>query len=376
MGTKKSLSEQIVPKSVRDEIDRVIAPHLRVRASKGGVCSNKTAYERRLTIHATFAQLWVLGYKLRKLESLSVKHIRALTTLWEHENKSPAFLHNRLSLLRTLCGWLGKRHVVGDLSDYFPKERTRRVTATDKSLSWEDNGVDADAIIELAKTVDERLAVMLALQHHFGLRTKEAIEFRPLNALVDGGTHLQIYEGTKGGKPRIVPIRTDKERAVYEWSRRVVMGGQSKRLRWPGLTEAQARNRYYHLMERKLKISKAWRGVTGHGLRHGWAHRNYRVESGFRSPVEQLAAKFYSGGSVQGPVLMPIPDSVLAVKTVKQKPVPPPGLTREAHQQACMATSMALGHGRIDVTPAYYGTYGHGFRTVSPTTTMETQKAI
>ena len=374
MGTKKSLSEKVLPKRLRDDIERVIDPHLRVRANGNGVCSTNTAKDRRAIVHACIAQLWVLGYRITKLDSLAAKHVKALMEFWDDENRSPQFLHNRLSALRTLAGWLGKRHVVGDLSDYFPKERTRRQTATERNRAWKENKVDIGAIIALAKTVDERLAVMLSLQDQFGLRVKESVEFRPLNSLDDKGENLLVYVGTKGAKPRMIPIETPEQRAAFEWARRVVMEGKVKRLRWPNLTAQQARTKFYHMLSRRLGLTKDQLKVTAHGLRYGYAQRKYERDSGgFKSPIENVG--FSRGGG--GAVPMPIPTELLTVPVqASKKPVPPPGLTRENHHQACLSVSRAMGHERIGVTAAYYGTYGHGLRTVSPPTTMEAPKVI
>ena len=369
---KRSLAEKLLPKSVRDEINRSIDPHLRLRADGNGVCSNETQKDRRELIHSFVAQLWHLGYKIRKVESLGPKHVTALMHFWAEEGRSPSVLHNRLSILRTLCGWLGKRHVALDLDDYLPKERTHRKTATERNLSWDSNNVDIAGVIAVAKTVDERLAVMLALQDQFGLRTKESIEFRPLNALDNEGKNIMVYLGTKGAKPRMIPIETDEQREVYAWARRVVIEGKVKRLRWPNITERQARTRFYHLVGRRLGLTKEQWGVTAHGLRHGYAQRKYlRDSGGFKTPIENMTKPYVGDDVGQGPVKMPIPSlSPIVTDGIKRKPVPPAGLTREMHHHACLSVSRAMGHERIDVTASYYGTYGHAFRTVSPPTTM------
>ena len=376
MGTKKSLSEKILPKRLRDEIERVISPHLRLRANGNGVCSTNTAKDRRINVHACVAQLWELGFKIKKLDSLGTKHVKALMEYWESDGRSAAYLHNRLSTLRTLSGWLGKRHVVGDLSDYFPKERTQRKTAAVFNLAWSEYEVSIAGIIAVAKTIDERLAVMLSLQDQFGLRTKESIEFRPLNALDDKGENLLVYIGTKGSKPRMIPIETPEQRETYEWSRRVVMEGKVKRLRWPGLTVQQARTKFYHMLARRLGLTREQLGVTAHGLRHGYAQRKYlRDSGGFKSPIENMGKHYAGEGFGSGSVEVSLPKKLSSVVVEKRKPIPPPGLTREIHNQACLSVSRAMGHERTGVTAMYYGTYGHGFRTVSPPTTMAPPKS-
>lgn len=332
----KSLASQILPKPLQDDIERQIQPHLRQRASGDGVCSTKTARERRGHILGTVACLWQLGYRIRKLDSLDKRHIDALMTHWESEGLSAEFLHNRASVLRTLAGWLGKRHLVGDLSDYFPKERTRRKTSTDEDLSCKGKGIDPIKVIAMARTIDERLAAMLAMQHAFGLRVKESIEIRPANSVVEGGDFIEVYSGTKGGKLRRIPLTDDYQRTTLAWVRQVAAGGKTGRLRWTDTTWRQAQNRYYYLVRDRLGISKAHSDFTSHGFRHSYAHKSYEDRTGHPPPV--------------------------VVEKGQRRLVPPPGLDRETHQRASLAVSRALGHERLSATPPYLGTYGHRFR--------------
>ncbi len=341
-----SIATKVLPKEVLDGIARFIDPLVLSRATKKGVCSTRTARERRIQIGHTMGLLWTLGYKVRKLESLKPKHIDALVSHWDKEGKSASFLHNRLSILRTLGNWMGNPGLVADTADYLPKDRIRRSTVATRDRSWEGNRVPPEEVIEYAKLVDERLAVMLAMQHYFGLRVKESIEIRPSNAVVEGGTQLEIHEGTKGGKPRRIPVQTEAQHETLAWARRVAAGGKTKRLRWPGKTWLQAQRRFYHLLEMHLMLTGDQRGVTAHGLRHGYLQRFYEEASGFSAPIKVTThtEPTWGGSGTSG------------------KPVPPDGLTRDVHQAACISAARAAGHNRLDVTPSYYGSYGHGLR--------------
>ncbi len=327
----KALADRVLPKSVIDGVLRTLDPHLRFRAKGGGVCSAKMRGERRQFMLMMVAELWELGFRIRKLESLSAKHVEVLMAYWHEKGIVAGTLHTRLSMMNVLSEWLGKRGIVKDITFYLPPEVVRRSTVATVSKAWDAKGVNPLETIEFAKQVDERLAVMLALQHHFGLRVKESIEIRPANAVVEGGTVLELHEGTKGGKVRRVPIRSDAQREVIAWARRVAEKGSSKRLRWPDCTFNQAQGRFYHYVRNRLGISGKTLGVTPHGLRHGYAQGSYReLTGGLPSPIE--------GGALGR-------------------------IDREVHRMASITTSRALGHGRIDVTPTYYGSYGHALRT-------------
>ncbi len=325
----KSLAEKILPKIVIDAVLRTITPFLEKRAHKGGNASIKTQHERRSTILLCVAQLWMHGFKIRKLESLAEKHVACLVAYWHETKLSPSMLHTRLSMLRVACEWMGKRGVVKDLTDYLPAESVARSSVAKASLAWDAKEVDPVEIINLAREIDERLAVILALQHYFGLRVKESIEIRPESAVIEGGTILEIHQGTKGGRPRWIRIDSIEKREVISWARRIASSGNSKRLRWTDCTWPQAQNRFYNLARKRLGITKKALGVTAHGLRHGFAQRDYQRQTGLPTPIE--------GGALGR-------------------------IDRETHQMACLTTSRAFGHGRIKVTAGYYGSYGHQLR--------------
>ena len=329
----KSLAQQLLPKSVIDCILRFVEPRLKYRAVGQGLCSAKMQSERLQFYLLMVAQLWRMGYRIRKLQNLSTKHVDALMACWHQEGIVAGTLHTRLSMIRVLCGWMGKANVVKDITDYLPAEAVRRETVITKSKAWEDKGVDPLEIIERAYQIDERLAVMLSLQHHFGLRVKESIEIRPLDAVIENGRLLEVREGTKGGRIRWIKIKTPEQSEAINWARQVVARSNPKRLRWPGYTWKQAYNHFYDLARKRLGISSKSLGVTAHGLRHGFAQRSYEKESGFPSPI--------NGGALGK-------------------------IDREQHRMASTTVSNALGHGRVDVTTSYYGSYGHALRVTQP----------
>lgn len=337
----KSFAEKVLPLTVRRAVLRTIEPFVARRANGKGVTSVKTQDERRSTMLLMVAQLWMLGYRIKKLESLSARHVESLMTYWHEDGLSASMLHTRLSMLRVQCEWMGKLNVVKDITDYLPADKVRRKTAATESKAWDAKQIDPVAIIELAKQIDERLAVMLALQHQFGLRVKESIELSPAKALVDAGEAIEIHEGTKGGRTRRIQIETKEQWETICWARTVAAKGNTKRLRWPDLTWKQAQNRFYNLCRKRLGITGSELGVTAHGLRHGFAQRDYRRQTGLPTPIE--------GGALGR-------------------------IDREKHQMASMTTSRALGHGRVDVTTGYYGTYGHQLRQKGPTAVTFTFK--
>ncbi|MDK9702545.1 MAG: integrase domain-containing protein [Sulfuritalea sp.] len=329
----KALANQVLTPQFRAELARLIGPHNRkAHDRRGGVkrdCSSATRDDRESILLLVFAELWKLGYKLKSPTGLREKHLHALATHWHSKNLAASTLHKRFCTLRVFAGWVGKRGLVGDIETYFEDPAAlKRSIVTTKSRAWEDAGVDVAAMIQQATTIDERFGLYLSLQHHFGLRVKESIQLRPLHSAFDEGV-LEVYEGTKGGRPRLVPIETPAQQEVATWARKVAAKSRTGRIRWPGHTWIRAHDRFYNLMK-KIKATKAQLGITAHGLRHGDAQRAYAKTSGCPSPVH--------GGA-------------------------PGKLDWATHHYAAIKVSCRLGHNRADVLGYYVGSPGHSLRT-------------
>ena len=88
-----------------------------MRGNGKGRCSDKTAADRKQTISLCVAELWVLGFRIEKLESLAGKHVDALMKNWQESDLSLNGLHTRLSMLRVLAKWLGKTGIVRNITD-------------------------------------------------------------------------------------------------------------------------------------------------------------------------------------------------------------------------------------------------------------------
>lgn len=322
-----------LPLSFLNQLDRILDRFNGKAHGRNGKarreCSVKTRHDREKELKHAFAQLREMGYRLPSPTAIKRKHLYALAKRWQEQGLATRTLHTRFSMLRVFCRWIGKGELVGDIGQYFGgREALVRITAGEENKNWTAKGIDIQAFIEKAKVVDERLALYLALQHHFGLRVKESIELQPLRAIEDGAECLWVSHGTKGGLPRYVPVETAEQRAVLDWALRVARTARSKRLRWPRLTWTQAQARFYRTMK-QLGATRDGLGITAHGLRHGYAQRSYRRETGLPTPIE--------GGALGR-------------------------IDYKTHLAASLTVSATLGHSRAEVTNAYYGTYGHALR--------------
>ena len=319
-------------------VNAILAQHGHIRVN-GRIASARTETAAREALHAAFRLLYKLGYRLEDPRNLSEKHIKALCAEWLKRERKPKTIQGYLSHLRIFCGWIGKPGLVKDVYHYLPdvpKEQLRAKAVTEKSKSWAENGVDVKTMIYEADAIDWRYGLMLRAQVAFGLRRMEVLQMKPWK--VDRGDKFAAYE-TKGGRPRDIHIDTAEQREVLDLIKSRIKG-KNETLGW---TERQNRrskqnvtlkatleyseNRYDRLMA-KLGVTKAVANCTGHGLRAQFAE-NAALLRGLIPPT--LGG---TGGQMD----------------------------KEEIEVVRLQVSEELGHSRISVTGAYYGSFGRNVR--------------
>jgi site-specific recombinase XerC len=300
------------------------------RASLDGVLKKnlrRSAHGRKTVSHATIAdragfydrmirQLHELGYKITEVRHLKPKHIEALMRLWETQGLSASTLQKRFSQLRLLCGWIGKQSMLKPGARYLVDPAAfERTYAAQYDHSWTATGLDpAPKIAEIAAD-DPAVAQVLRLQHAFGLRLQEASLLNPRRDRVDG-LYLRVWAGTKGGRPRVMPIETEAQRAVLADAEQSVPITQRSMIPPQYDLKQWLQHCYYVLAQHGITRKD---GRVSHGLRHQYANAVYEQLTGETTPVR--------GGS--------LPSAADAVAR---------------HDVAAR-----LGHARPGITAAYYG---------------------
>jgi integrase len=203
-----------------------------------------------------------------------------LAAAWEEKKLSASTIQNNISVFRTFAGWIGKPGMVERAEKYVTPGAASRSSVNREDKSWDAQGIDVQAKIEEVAAKDARVGIQLALQATFGLRARESMQLRP--NVADKGSYLALTVGTKGGRDRVVPIDTPEKRELIDRAKAFAPSKLASTSD-PALTLAQAKNRYYHVL-RSCGITRA-DGITGHGLRHGYANDRYRQISGEASPV-------------------------------------------------------------------------------------------
>lgn len=333
--SRTSLADRELPHAFSAELDRILDQHNhKIRSTTRVIlrdCSTKTKYERRSNLRRAFAELYQLGYRLTSPTSLKPKHVVALAGHWRQKNLAAKTLHCLFSNLREFCRWIGKPGLVSDIGVYFPgREHFLRSTVAARDLSWEGNGVDVADFLLRAKALDQRLFLILSLARYFGLRAKEAIEFRPWLAVAIDDEYITVTHGTKGGKQRLVKIRNDQQRQLLGSAKQVVGPDINSRMRWPDKSWKQAQAHFYYLM-RCLGATHKLMNISAHGLRHAFLQDEYQHYAKVPAPIKQAGV---------------LPES------------------KQDHERALLAVSLQAGLYRPAVSAGYCGSFGHQLRSV------------
>ena len=135
--------------------------------------------------------------------------------------------------------------------------------------------------------------------------------------VVDKGSCLALMVGIKDGRERVVPIDTPDKRTLIDRAK-TFAASKLASTSDPARTLAQIKNHYYHVL-RFCGITRV-DGLTGHGLRHGYANDRYQQLAGQPSPVRS--------GTTSGP---------------------------DTDQAARLEVAEELGHSRESVTTRYPG---------------------
>lgn len=325
-----------LPIGTRDYIrvvGAILKKHNHEHSTKHKGVSFKTMHDRQRFLASFFRELR-RNTRFCNLDprQLANRHVEAMVERWIERGLATATIHNYLSFLRTFAGWIGKPGMVREPQYYVgaESEHAHRTQVATTDRSWTARNVDIAAKIAEIAAIDPWVGLQVELCSEFGMRGKEARHFRPHGAVIpreaadprdaaafpECGTFVRVSHGTKGGRPRDVPLATESQRALLARVTAAVAPGMY--VGRPGMTSLQAQSRFYYVI-RKCGISKNELGVVAHGLRHQHVNDAFEVDAGGPSPVRGADAR-------------PERDEI-------------------ARQRA----ARALGHNRLKVTSCYLG---------------------
>ena len=257
--------------------------------------SDKTRTDYGDTLKALPALLRALRRPLQNASELGRAHVLALLRHWQQQGHAEGTIQWRVSLLRRFFTLVGRPQVLPAGPAWQAILRTHGIRAGTLGRTqvatvpkgWRDRGIDALALIESIRMQHPVVASQLDLCLWFGLRKNEALQIRPKEA--DCGTHLNVVEGTKGGKPRSVafssaPTKAQQQRAVLARAQQLAAHHPRGILAIPGLRLQQSRNHVSYVL-RKFAITRKGLGITQHGLRHQFGCDLFTELTGLPAPV-------------------------------------------------------------------------------------------
>jgi integrase len=316
-------------------VDAILRKNNWRHSTKDKNVSRKTMLDRSTFLLAFFRTLrHETEFKDADPRELGGRHIEAMVRRWVSQDRSTATIHNYLSFLRTFAAWIGKpgmvlspQHYVGEAS---PHAHRHQVAMKDKS--WTAADVDIHDVIKRIGEFDMWVGLQLELCAKLGLRPKEARHFRPHGSIIpreqamkrdsqafpDAQWFIHVEHGTKGGRPRDVPLVSPAQRELIERLQALVHSGMF--VGRPEFSAKQSQRRFYYVLQ-LFGVTKADLGVVAHGLRHQHVNDMYEALAGGPSPVR--------GGQLQP----------------------------EHDIEARSAAAKVLGHNRPRVTGCYLGQF-------------------
>lgn len=279
----KHRSGGFLPKKLKNELHLVFKEHRDKAAHKDKKVGTGTQDKRETVIYGFFAELLRLKFRIESIHSLKQKHLEAVFKFLESQGQAPSTIQNKISIMRVFCEWIGKYGMVGDSSLYVEdRASVRRSMVAKEDKSWDGKGVDVLAKVEEVSAKDKSVGIWLELCLAFGLRVREAIKSRP--GMRTDGTHFFVWEGTKGGRPRVVPIENEVQKDVIERAVKLV-DGKTGYLGVRGKTYTQKRDKFYNTLK-ACGITLSEEGVTAHGLRHQYMQESFKRLTGVDAPVK------------------------------------------------------------------------------------------
>ena len=264
-------------------------------------------------------QLHARGYaKTWDVRTIGKREVHRLADDWRTAGLSGRTIANRMVDLRWLAAKVGR-------ADHIPTNREIGVGLRRNTPGWGENKareLDRAALRQLG----EREQLITELRREFGLRTEEALKFQHAHATRDPDRIRLVGSWCKGGRPREIPVTTDRQRDLLER----VANFQAAEPACPHghrsmIPPEQSFLAYY----RDYNEARHALGIPGHELRHAWAQERFEQVAGIPPP--------HAGG----PKYSDLEEA-----------------DRKKWQEAAGVVNRELGHGRGrgDITATYIGT--------------------
>ncbi|NCD17935.1 MAG: hypothetical protein EOL91_11640 [Actinobacteria bacterium] len=204
-------------------------------------------------------------FHLEKIENLKTNHFKEVFQDLKDKGLSNSTLSGYATAARVIAESIGKQNI-------FPRDnKDMGISRAGERLQPQECNLEKQQ--EIRENLYDK-AQFLGLAHdmrkEFGLRVKESLLSNKLSVHADGKKYL-VVEGSKGGRPREVEIKTDKQREIISKVQEYIKENGLKSIIPKELNLKQA----YDFQKNTLKEFGATRqdGSNAHALRHEWAQK-------------------------------------------------------------------------------------------------------
>lgn len=228
--------------------------------------------------------------KIQSYSEITSQHILNFMNYLSEQGFAPKTQARKLSAIREFCKFLFSENLIKE-NPAADIESPKLEKPLPKFL----NESEMDSLIDTAKSSQDirhrRIAAMLVLMYHCGLRVSELVAL-PVNSINPSKKQITIFG--KGAKERMIPVSEAalEEIEDYLTFRKCFIKEKESKWLFPSLTAKEGhitRDSFYkHLKELASLAGISPSRVTPHVLRHSFATQLLRHKADLRSVQKML----------------------------------------------------------------------------------------
>jgi len=256
------------------------APPLEHQATKlvsnylnGSRTRGSETIERRIGDATRFAEFVDREFHLEHMENLKPGHIEAFVKDMQERELSASTMMNYMTTIRIIANQIDKQNIVERENSAYgisrAGERLNPISAnTEKINELRDQLYGRGEWLGLAHDLREK----------FGLRAAESIQWHgTIITNLDGSQalHLDRKDGSKGGRIRDIPIRTQEQKELINKVQNYIKEHGQRSLMPKNLSRQQAYNAQKNTLH-SLGATRAT-AANAHALRHAYAQQRAQV---------------------------------------------------------------------------------------------------
>lgn len=230
-----------------------VQDRLRVLDLRATHLSKRTIRDRVEAVTAVYRELWALGYRVERLESLAPRHLHALLESWKQRGLSRETARVRWVHLVRWCIAVGKPGMAPSFNQAWPATPDRsqpRVTLLSKLPAER----YAALLASLGARPDRTLYWLVRAMRELELSREEALLFEPHRTLSLSGDVVLVWSA-KGRKQRAVHLASAEMRSLVGELAAYMSSVGKSRLGWRDLGMADGMRKLANGLSYALKTS-------------------------------------------------------------------------------------------------------------------------